>query len=156
MIQLDIMIRTARIGDIPQIRKIVDYYARQGKLLPRSREELEQTIPFFWVINEDKTVLGCTALVPYSQDLAEIRSLAVQEQYKKQGKGRELVEKIQNEAKKRKIKTVFVFTYTPVFFEKLGFKRIDSRKLPEKYWRDCHECPKYSSCDEVALIWQSF
>lgn len=150
------MIRKARISDIAQIEEIIGYYAQQGRLLPRTRQELKQTIPFFLVLNENKAILGCTALVPYSQDLAEIRSLAVKEQYKNQGRGRKLVEKILREAKKRKIKTVFAFTYTPMFFEKLGFKRVDKQKLPEKYWKDCYQCPKYPSCDEIALIWQSF
>ncbi|OPZ65176.1 MAG: acetyltransferase [bacterium ADurb.Bin478] len=47
---------------------------------------------------------------------------------------------------------VFTLTYKPVFFEKVGFTRVDKKDLPHKVWKDCIHCPKFPDCDEVALV----
>ena len=43
-------------------------------------------------------------------------------------------------------------TYRPGFFERLGFRILDKRELPQKIWKDCLRCAKFTCCDEVALI----
>jgi amino-acid N-acetyltransferase len=50
------------------------------------------------------------------------------------------------------IRRVFALTYRPGFFERLGFRTLDKRELPQKIWKDCLRCAKFTCCDEVALI----
>jgi len=58
-----------------------------------------------------------------------------------------------SEAKQFGVKKVFVLTYIPEFFKKVGFKEIEKSQLPQKIWGDCIRCPKFPECDEIALIY---
>jgi amino-acid N-acetyltransferase len=86
------------------------------------------------------------------EDLAEIRSLAVENKHQKKGIGRNLVKQCLKEAKALGIKKVFALTYQPEFFKKLGFADIDKASLPQKIWGDCVRCPRFPECDEHAVI----
>jgi amino-acid N-acetyltransferase len=86
------------------------------------------------------------------EDLAEVRSLAVRDDRMGRGVGTELVEACISEAIVLGITRVFALTYKPVFFEKLGFQRVDKSELPHKIWSDCLKCSKFPDCDEVALV----
>ena len=50
------------------------------------------------------------------------------------------------------LKKVFVLTYVPDFFKKIGFKEVDKSVFPHKIWSDCLKCPKFPDCDETALM----
>ena len=67
------------------------------------------------------------------------------------GYGRELVAASLNEAATIGLKRVFCLTYQEVFFERLGFVRVDRSRLPEKVWGECVRCNKFLNCDEVAM-----
>jgi amino-acid N-acetyltransferase len=86
------------------------------------------------------------------EDLAEIRSLAVDGGYQKMGIGRNLVRQCLREAKLLGLQKVFALTYHPEFFKKLGFVDIDKSSLPQKIWGDCIRCPRFPGCDEYAVI----
>jgi amino-acid N-acetyltransferase len=86
------------------------------------------------------------------EDLAEIKSVAVDENSQKQGIGRELVQKCFEEGKKLGINRLFVLTYIPEFFEHMGFKRVDKELLPHKIWTECVKCYKFPDCGEVPLM----
>lgn len=95
---------------------------------------------------------GCCALQFCWEDLAEIRSLAVDETHQRKGMGKKLVETLVEEARSFGITQLFTLTYQPVFFEKLDFKRIDRADLPLKIWSDCVHCVKFPDCDEIAMM----
>jgi amino-acid N-acetyltransferase len=95
--------------------------------------------------------LGVRA-VAVLKDLAEIRSLAVHEGYAGRGLGKALVGACLEEAASLGIKRAFALTYRPGFFERLGFRTLDKRELPQKIWKDCIRCARFTCCDEVALI----
>jgi amino-acid N-acetyltransferase len=109
---------------------------------------------FFVYYDEDKSqVTGICAMNIIWENLAEIRSLYVDENYRKRGIGRELVEACVSEAITLGLFKVFTLTYKKDFFIRLGFKEIDKNLLPEKIWADCFRCSKYPDyCDEVAMI----
>src|SRR3984885_6551742 len=69
--------RKARIADIPAIQNLIEHYAAQGTLLPRSEEDICRHLSGFLVAVEDAAIIGCVSLEWYSSALAEIRSLAV-------------------------------------------------------------------------------
>lgn len=146
------MIRKAKIKDIKSIYQLINTYAEKGSMLPRSQSELYHSVRDFFVAEKDGTVIGCCALHIIWEDLAEIRSLAVQEEYQKQGMGSKLVNACLEEAKYMGVKKVFVLTEIPNFFKKIGFKEIDKTLLPHKIWSDCIKCVKFPNCSEVALM----
>ncbi|GIW09108.1 MAG: N-acetyltransferase [Chloroflexi bacterium] len=141
------------MADIPQIHKLISYYADRGDLLPRSLHELYETARDFFVVrNEEGQVIGCAALHINWSDLAELRSVAVAEPYQGRGISRLLAEAALEEARQLGIRTVYVLTYRPEVFSRFGFRTIDVAQLPRKVWSECHRCPKFQCCDEIAMV----
>ncbi|HDD64870.1 MAG TPA: N-acetyltransferase [Firmicutes bacterium] len=146
------LIRKAVLNDASKIREIVNNFASEGKMLPISYNQIYERIRDFWVVEENKKIIGCGALKITWKDLGEIRSLAIIPSKQKKGYATKLIEKMFEEARNLGIKKIFVLTYIPEFFEKFGFKRISKSKLPHKIWLDCVNCPKFPKCDEIALM----
>jgi len=148
-------IRKAVINDVHSIHKILTYYAEKDYLLPRSLSALYDHLRDYFVLEDDKQghrIKGVCGLGICWEDLAEIRSLAVTEDQLGKGAGSRLVEKCLEEARSLGLKKVFVLTYVPGFFKKLGFKEVEKSALPHKIWADCLNCPKFPDCDETALM----
>lgn len=146
-----IEIRKAALKDIDQVHLLVNKYAKEELLLPRTRDSLIINIQSIFVASEGEEVLGVACLAILGQDLAEIRSLAVSEKAQGRGIGKMLVEKIIEETRKIGIAKLISLTYQVVFFEKCGFKIIEKTEMPQKVWTDCIHCPKFPACDEVAM-----
>lgn len=146
------MLRKAKTNDIDRIRKLINFYADKGQMLPRSLNELYENMRDFFVVEEEGKIAACCALHIGWGDLAEIKSLAVTETWKGKGLGKQLVKSCLEEAKEIGIAKVFALTYSPGFFEKFGFKQIKKEELPHKIWNECTRCPKFPDCDEIPLI----
>ncbi|MFA5422980.1 MAG: N-acetyltransferase [Phycisphaerae bacterium] len=145
-------IRSAKIQDARAINALINEYAEQDKMLFRSLADIYENLRSFQVAQIDNQIVGCCALHIIWQDLAEIKSLAVEQSRKGTGIGRALVEASLKQARELGLPQVFALTLEPGFFEKLGFEKVDRDELPMKVWSDCARCPKQDNCDEVALI----
>ncbi|MCX8070116.1 MAG: N-acetyltransferase [Thermodesulfovibrionales bacterium] len=145
-------IRKAKISDVKAIQELININAKKEQMLPRALNDIYENLRDFYVCEEKGKVVGVCALRILWEDLAEIRSLAVVEEWKKRGIGKKLVSLCLNEAKELGIKKVFALTYQTEFFKKLNFKEIHKKKLPQKIWGDCLRCPKFPDCDEHAVI----
>ncbi len=150
--EIKMKLRQAYPRDGEGIREIVNTYASQGLMLPRSLSSIYENIRDFRVIAGGDRIMGCAALQVYWEDIAEIRSLAVIEEIQGEGWGRALVDDCLREARALKLPRVFTLTFTPPFFKKFGFSEIEKEKLPHKIWKDCIHCPHFPDCKEVALI----
>jgi len=146
------MIRKAQIQDVKQIQQLINGFARQDIMLPRSLNELYENIRDFWVFCENKKIVGCCAMHVSWDDLAEIKSLAVAQNRQKRGIGSQLVAACLKEAEAIGAKKVFVLTYKPAYFRKFGFKKIAHARLPHKIWAECINCCKFPDCKETALL----
>ncbi len=146
------IIEKSRIRDVPQIHQLVNSYADRGQMLGRPISELYESVRDFLVAREGDLVIACAALHVMWSDLAEIRSVAVVQDYQGKGIGARLVKVCLEEAKALGIPTVFCLTYQPAFFEEQGFTRVDKMDLPRKVWTECYRCPKFPDCDEVAFV----
>jgi len=145
-------VEKARISDVPQMHKLINFFADRGEMLARPLSEIYENIRDFFVIRQGKRVIACAALHISWSDLAEVKSVAVAEDCQRQGIGDQLVKACLKEAKALGLPTVFCLTYKPGFFEKMGFTQIDKMELPHKVWSECYRCPKFPNCDEIALI----
>ncbi len=150
---MEIMIEKARINDAGQIHKLVNHFAANGKMLPRSLSEIYENIRDYFVVRDNNVVVSCVALHISWEDLAEVKSLAVNEEHQKHGVGEMMVNACLKEAKEIGIATVFCLTYVPDFFLKSGFELVDKKELPHKIWGECYRCPKFPDCDETALLY---
>jgi len=145
-------IRKAKICDVEAIHSLINQYAGEGLMLAKSRMALYENLRDFIVAEENEEILGVGALHIIWEDLAEIRSLAVDRKHCKKGIGKKIVNNLINEAKDLGICEVFTLTYKAEFFEKCGFAKVDKEDLPKKVWKDCINCPKFPNCDENAMI----
>ena len=86
------------------------------------------------------------------EDLAEIKSLAVDSKRCGKGIGKKLLEECLKDAKKLKVRKVFALTYIPEFFEAFGFSIVDKKELPHKIWSECIRCMYFPNCKEIAMV----
>ena len=145
-------IRKAKISDLKEVHKLINNFAKREQMIPRSLNELYETLRDFVICDADGKVCGVCALHIMWEDLAEIRSLAVDEVHQKRGIGKNLVRECLKEARALGVKRIFALTYSPDFFKKMGFKDADKSSLPQKIWGDCLRCPRFPECDEHAVI----
>lgn len=145
-------IRPARVEDVEAMRALIDSYADEDRMLPRSREFLIEHLRDFVVAEDDGEFLGCCALAVLTPDLAEVRSLAVRPQSGGRGVGASLVEACVAQARRLGLRRVFALTLVPQFFERCGFTLTSLGHLPEKSASECPVCPKRRRCDEHAML----
>ncbi|PYT12789.1 MAG: N-acetyltransferase [Acidobacteria bacterium] len=145
-------IRKASLPDIPAILSLINAYAGQGIMLPRTEFEMAENIRDFLVASCGGRMVGCGALHFYTPTSGEVRSLAVDPEFKTHGIGRRLMEELEAEARSHDLCSIFAFTYVDRFFRKLGFEEVDRGELPLKAWKDCLRCPKFQACDEIAML----
>jgi amino-acid N-acetyltransferase len=145
------VIRKARIPDVPEIHRLINTFAERNAMLPRALSAIYENLRDFVVADVDGHVAGCCALHVTWEDLAEVKSLAVDESLQGQGLGAKLVKVCLDEARQMGLPSVFALTYVPDFFEKMGFSRVDKSTLPHKIWTECINCPKFPDCGEEAV-----
>ena len=149
---MDIRIEKATIADVPKIHKMVNDFADQGEMLHRPLTELYENVRDFMVIRDGDKLAGCASVHVVWADLAEIKAVAVSEEHQAQGLGQALMNASVEEAKRLGIATVFVLTHKPGYYEKLGFREADVLGLPRKVWGECLRCPKFTHCNELAMV----
>jgi amino-acid N-acetyltransferase len=147
-----VVLRRARVTDVPRLYELIAYYAERGDMLPKSLDQLYNRVREFCVADIDGEVVGCAALKITWADLAEVISVAVHPAVQGRGVGRQLVEPLFREAQEIGIPTVFVLTGQVGFFSRLGFREVPRLRLPHKIWQDCAACFKQDRCDEVAMV----
>jgi amino-acid N-acetyltransferase len=148
----NLTVRKAAMRDIAPMLEVINDYAKKGIMLPRTEFEMSENMRDFSVVYAGDELLGCGALHFYSPTMGEVRSLAVAERAKTMGVGRLVVETLVKEALEYELDAIFAFTYVPGFFAKVGFDEVERGELPLKAWKDCLRCPKFQSCDEIAVL----
>ncbi|MDH5711741.1 MAG: amino-acid N-acetyltransferase [Gammaproteobacteria bacterium] len=125
-------LRTATIDDIGGIMELIAPLEEKGVLVKRSREQLELDIKYFTVIERDSMIIGCAALFLFPEEkAAELACLAVHPDYQQQGRGNDLMEHIEWQARKQHITELFTLTtQTTHWFLERGFSEVPVEKLP--------------------------
>lgn len=118
-------IRPARTSDVRAIRALVDVYSPDGRLLSKATVTLFEDIQEFLVAERDGEVVGCGALHVMWEDLAEVRTVAVDPDLAGQGIGSLLLTALMERARLVGVKKVFCLTFAVPFFERHGFHEID-------------------------------
>lgn len=123
---VSVSVRRARTADVPAVRHLLDSYARDGILLDKATVTLYEDIQEFWVAERDDNaeVVGCGALHVMWEDLAEVRTLAVNPEVRGAGVGHRLLEKLLRTARWIGVRRVFCLTFEVDFFAKHGFAEI--------------------------------
>jgi N-acetylglutamate synthase-like GNAT family acetyltransferase len=116
-----VIIRPAQTEDLTALSALIREFVDEGKLLPRTLDELEELLDSFFVADLDGELLGCAALEIYNKKLAEIRSLAVSRRAQGRGVGKKLVQACVDRAKEREIFEVMAISASDDFFRAVGF-----------------------------------
>ncbi len=124
--------RRARTTDVSSIRRLIDGYSRDGILLDKATVTLYEDIQEFWVAerDHDAEVVGCGALHVMWDDLAEVRTLAVDPRLRGHAVGHRVLEKLLGTARWLGVQRIFCLTFEVEFFARHGFKEIADAPVP--------------------------
>ena len=146
-------IQRAQLSDVPKVFALITPFADQGEMLHRPLSELYENIRDYMVIkDDDDQLIACGSLHVVWADLAEVKAVAVREDYQSQGLGKLLVSRCMEEAREMGLATIFCLTHKPGYYEQLGFVQSDVMTLPRKVWGECLRCPKFPHCNEIAMV----
>ena len=125
-------LRTATIDDIGGIMELISPLEQQGVLVKRSREQLELDINNFTVIERDGMIIACAAIFSFAEaEAAELACLAVHQDYQVHGRGDDLMQHIEWQARKKHLKKLFTLTtQTMHWFIERGFVECSTDDLP--------------------------
>lgn len=131
---MDVVIRRARTADVRGIRRLIDLYS--GRVLTKATVMLYEDVPEFWVAARasDGAIVGCGALHVLWEDLAEVRTVAVDPAHRGQKIGHRLVSELLGTARDLGVRRVFVLTFETEFFRSFGFTEIDGAPVPPEVY----------------------
>jgi len=129
---MDVTVRRARTADVPGIRRLIDTYSGERRLLSKATVTLYEDVQEFWVASrvDDGAVVGCGALHVMWEDLAEIRTVAVDPALRGRKIGHRIVAELLAAARELGVEKVFVLTFETRFFTSFGFREIDGAPVP--------------------------
>jgi amino-acid N-acetyltransferase len=131
---VDVVIRRPTTADVRAIRRLVDTWVGRGILLEKETVQLYEDVQDFWVADRGGEIVGCGALHPLWEDLAEVRTVAVDPAVRGTGVGHLLVAQLVQTARDLGVRRVFVLTFEVAFFERHGFVPIEGTPVtPEVY-----------------------
>ncbi|MFM7462475.1 MAG: amino-acid N-acetyltransferase [Actinomycetota bacterium] len=126
-----IKVRPAQTEDVRAIRELIDLYSLQRRLLEKETVTLYESVQEFTVAEREGKLIGCGALHVMWEDLAEVRTLAVFEEYRGKGVGAMMLKEIFNRALALGVKRIFCLTFETDFFARHGFKEIEGTPVDQ-------------------------
>ncbi len=148
----DYPLREAKIRHAQGIHALLSTYSEQEVLLARTLSEILALIPQFFVVEHKDAVVGCVAIEVFSEELGELRSLAVHPKHKGQDIGKRLLHHAEDYARELGLSKLMALTYIEAFFHQFGYQTVEMSSLPEKVWRVCVKCPNFHNCDEIPVL----
>ena len=131
---MSVIVRPATTADIKTIRHIIDINKASRRMLEKETVTLYETVQEFVVAEVDNKVVGCGALHVLWEDLAEVRTVGVDEDVRGKGVGHKILEELISRAKKVGVKRIFCLTFETQFFGSHGFKEIEGTPVsPDVY-----------------------
>ena len=127
---MSVSVRRARTADVREIRRLIDTYADDRRLLSKPTVALYEDVTDFWVAESGGVVVGCGAVHVLWEDLAEFRTVAVDPDQRGRRIGHEIMRVLIAEARSLGVRRVFVLTFETGFFASFGFRPIDGTPVP--------------------------
>lgn len=131
---MNIEVRPARTQDVTAIRRLIDRYAPDRRLLSKATVTLYEDVQEFVVAEVDGQTVGCGALHVMWEDLAEIRTLAVDPDLTGNGVGRRILSLLISRGERLGVSRIFCLTFEGDFFRRFGFVELsDPAVSPDIY-----------------------
>jgi amino-acid N-acetyltransferase len=131
---VEIKVRRARTDDVRGIQRLIDLYATERRLLAKATVALYEQE--FWVAILDGQLVGCGALHMMWEDLAEVRTVAVDPAVRGRRIGHQIVVALLDVARDLGVRRVFCLTFETRFFASFGFAPIDGAPVPPKVYEE--------------------
>ena len=151
-----VFLRAAVAADAPALHALISAHVEEGRLLPRTLEELTVHAPRFVVATRPsgsgESIVGCAELAPLSATVAEVRSLVVSKDARRTGLGERMVEALAARARRDGFARLCAFAHDPAFFVHRGFSIVPHTWVPEKIAHDCYSCPLFRNCGQYAIV----
>jgi amino-acid N-acetyltransferase len=128
-------VRAARSADVRGIRDLLEPYVQRRILLGKDLVVLYEAVQQF-VVAEDEagTLIGCGALHVIWEDLGEVRTLIVADDWLHHGVGRGIVGALERNARTLGLSRLFCLTFEVDFFHRRGFEEIGEQVVdPDVY-----------------------
>jgi amino-acid N-acetyltransferase len=132
----EIIVGRARTGDVRAIRRLVDLYSAERRLLSKATVALYEDVQEFWVARAAGQVVGCGALHVMWEDLAEVRTVAVDPAWRGRKIGHRIVAELLATARELGVARVFCLTFETAFFASFGFVEIDGAPVPPRVYEE--------------------
>ncbi len=152
MSSLNITIRSAQVQDVEAIYDLMLPFMQDKTLIERNQDDIFEHLQEFIVSLKDDEIVGVSALHIYDSNLAEIRSLVVSPKAQRMSIGHKLVKACEEVGTQLGVTRMFALTYVDKFFLEQGYEIVAKESLPQKVWTVCVHCPKFSHCDEIAVV----
>jgi len=147
-----ITLRTADAASAKKIHALITSNREEGRLLPRTLEDISVHADRFVVAVKGRSIVGCAELAPLSGQVAEVRSLVVDAKARHLGVGAMLVEELRARARRAGFERFTAFTHTPGYFSGMGFSIVPHLWVTEKIHTDCVKCPLFRRCGQFAMV----
>jgi amino-acid N-acetyltransferase len=151
-----VVLRGATPADAPALLALIAAHLEEGRLLPRTLDELVVHAPRFIVATVatagQERIVGCAELAPLSAAVAEVRSLVVSQDARRLGVGQSMVEALGARARRDGYTKLCAFAHDPAFFVRQGFSIVPHTWVPEKIAHDCFSCPLFRNCGQYAIV----
>lgn len=123
-----VVVRAAVPADARRIREIIAPTAAEGIVIDKGLVAYFESIQEFVVAEatDEGTprVIGCGALHVLWDDIAEVRTVAIDPEFRRRGVGHRIVETLLARARELGLKRVFCLTFEVAFFRGHGFQPI--------------------------------
>ncbi|WP_460775618.1 amino-acid N-acetyltransferase [Microbacterium sp. GXF7504] len=128
-------VRHARTADVRSIHEMLEPYVQRRILLGKDIVVLYEAVQQFVVAEDaDGRVIGCGALHVMWEDLGEVRTLIVADEWLHRGVGRAIVEALEADARSLGLRHLFCLTFEVDFFTRRGFEPIGEHVVdPDVY-----------------------
>ncbi len=147
-----IALRAATSADAAALHALIAAHLEEGKLLPRTLDELAVHAARFVVAVANDRIVGCAELAPLSPGVAEVRSLVVSREARRIGLGERMVDALATRARVEGFTRLCAFAHDPAFFVHRGFSIVPHTWVPEKIAHDCTACPLFRNCGQYAVV----
>ncbi|MEN9736107.1 MAG: hypothetical protein RL129_817 [Actinomycetota bacterium] len=133
---MSVTVRSATTADIKTIRHIIDVNKASRRMLEKETVTLYETVQEFVVAEYEGKVVGCGALHVLWEDLAEVRTVGVEEDVRGKGVGHKILEELINRARKVGVKRIFCLTFETEFFARHGFEEIHGTPVSQDVYNE--------------------
>lgn len=163
-----VQVRRARTSDVVHVRRLVDTYTVDRRVLSKSTVNLYEDIQEFWIAEAEeypddlpagapegslgqgpadvgeplaasepeRRVVGCGALHVLWEDLAEVRTVAVDPTLRGFGVGHRIVSVLLDTARELGVSRVFCLTFETGFFAAHGFSPIQGTPVQGRVYEE--------------------